>query len=190
MIAAAPSAAARRAAPQPHPSREPTARLRAGRLWLDAFLVPDRVFFLAFCPCPSCGGPVYHDTGDFRCLHCAQDLVVAALSRAGKITALRLRAQPSPTLVRVAPGQERTMARQISRAESANGLQARVLKRVPYGPDMYAVIETIARSLAVPRADIRVSLVALEQAGLVEHFVHKAGYREGWRRLPRVEGQR
>jgi biotin operon repressor len=156
-------------------------RWREGRLWVGTFCVPDRPF-LVHAPCPCCGGAVYHDEGDFRCMLCARDLAIAELSRDGRVLALAPRQGAAPVLVRIAPKQTRETYRALSRLDGATGLQARVLRLLPSGSERYAVVETVATTLSVRRSHVRVALEQLEAQGLVERYVYAAGYRTGWRR--------
>lgn len=162
------------------PSLEP--RWRDGRLWIGKFLVPERQFLL-HAPCPLCGGPAVHDTGELRCMLCTRELVVDGLSAAGRVTSLRLRTGAPPGLVRVAPGQPRRTARALSRADGSTGLAARILRLVPKATESYVAVETLATQLAIRRELVRGALEALESQGLVEQFTRAQGYRTGWRRI-------
>jgi hypothetical protein len=166
---------------QPPP---PAHTRREGRLYIGRFLVPDRPFLLPR-PCPACSGPALYDDGDLKCLWCARELIVEEVSPQGRVRALGLRHPATVALVRIAPGQTRRTARALSRADGATGLQARVLRLVPQGPDAYTVVEAISRTLAIRRELVRSALDALESHGLVERFAFNAGYRIGWRRARR-----
>jgi biotin operon repressor len=171
------------APPPPTEPRPPQQRWYGGRLWVGPFLVPDHPFLL-HPPCPCCNGPVYHDTGDFRCLHCGRDMLILAISPTGRVIGLAPRQGGVPALTRIAPKQARETYRALSRADGTNGLQARVLRLLPQG-ESYAVVETLATTLSVRRSQVRVALEQLEAQGLVCRHVYAAGYRTGWRRLAR-----
>lgn len=182
MLAHAPS----EAPPGPQLAQVPPHVRREGRLWIGRFLVPEQPFLLPV-PCPVCSGPTFHDDGDLKCLWCARELLVAALSPSGRIKAVVLRCPAEAALVRIAPGQTRRNARAVSKAEGATGLQARVLRLVPYGPDGHTVVEQISRTLSIRREQVRGALDRLETQGLVERFTFNAGYRVGYRRVPRAQ---
>jgi len=130
-----------------------------------------------------------HDDGDLKCLWCARELIVARISPEGRVQALDLRHPREVALVRINTGQIRRAARTLSKSEGVTGLQARVLKLVPRGPDGHAVVEAISRTLSVRRELVRSALDALESDGLVERFVFNKGYRVGYRRVPHPRSQ-
>lgn len=156
-------------------------RRQGGRVWLGNFLIP-QITFVIRAPCPACQGPVLCDDGDFRCLHCARDMVVAELTYDGRITAVTVGDGQAPTLVRVAPGQQRWIHRRMSKVDGENGLCARVLKLVPQDPEQYTVVEAIATTLNVSRDEVRSALAKLIGQKLIERFTFASGYRTGFRR--------
>lgn len=167
----------------PSPTTVPHVR-RAGRLYVGPFLVPERQFLLAVL-CPACLGATYFDDGDFKCLLCARELLVGSISPDGRVQELELRhPRESTGPIRVASGQTRRTARALSKDDGATGLQARVLRLVPYGPDGHTVVEQVSRTLSVRREQVRGALDRLETHGLVERFAFNSGYRIGYRRVP------
>jgi hypothetical protein len=173
----------------PRSSPEVISVRRQGRLYVGPFLVPDRPFLLP-SPCPICSGVTYYDDGEFRCLLCARELRVAAISPEGRVEMLAPLEQAVPVgPVRVATGQYRRTARALSKADGVTGLGARVLRLVPYGPTSYAVVEQISRVLSIRREHARDALDRLESQGQVERFTFNSGYRVGYRRVARVAGR-
>ena len=172
-------------APAPPPDRRTYDALRPiiknGRFWFGAFLVPDRPF-LVHTRCPRCGGAVFCEDGDLRCLMCARSLRVTGMTPSGRVTALDVLPSAPPELTRVAPGQSHWTHRRLSKVDGTVGLAARALKLVPGGDDRYVVVETIATTLQAHRDDVRTALGELQALGLVESFSFASGYRTGWRR--------
>jgi len=158
-----------------------------GRVWVGRFQVPQGTFLLGLL-CPCCAGAALCDEGDIRCLLCARELRIAAMSDTGRVLALQPSGTAAPTLVRVQTGLSRRTNRHLSKIDGLTGLCARILKLVPSGPDDYVVVETLAVALQVHREDVRAALSALVDQELVEPFTFAQGYRTGWRRPPSPEG--
>lgn len=171
--------------PSSSPTRELATRWIAQRLWIGPFLVPDRPF-LVHPPCRACGGAVFYDEGQFRCLHCSRDHAVAAISATGRVLELALQGAAPRPAVRQLPLAYRA-ARARSRQEGVTGFQARVLRLVPRDPSAHVVVETLVGHLAVSRGQVRAALDELTRLGLLEQFTFAGGYRCGWRRPPPSE---
>jgi hypothetical protein len=162
--------------------------LRASdRLGASIFVIPDTTTML-HARCPACSGNTYASHGEIHCMMCCRRLHVLHVSDTGRIMELSI-LHTVPKLSRAGYGERARAARGVARqANGQIGLAARVLSCIPdaESPE-YAVVERLARRMAVTREDIRDVLAKLEHKGLVERFSFRGGYRVGWRRTRRTD---